>query len=225
MEDFSIMFFFVWNKWFELSRVQQRMYSFTDDNAWQWELYYRMSDCKLRAPATLTEEQEAVQMYMCIKFSLFANCDRDLVDRGSLDAVGMVRRAQFLVHNVKLWVSVFGAADAWARCSQNMNLEGEAEDPAVRYTDVLSATACLLEELFADAEGLLDLYKFFDQIGFEIPDSTLLSMQCGEFAFGNVHVAAETFIQCMINEGVLLKAARDANEAAEAMNGSCVISA
>ena len=215
----------------DFSVFEHNLRSMSNDQAWLEAQLAHINHCRGMALASLTPKQLAAYIYMCNRFSAYADCDRLQADRGDLDLVALQRREHYVVHGVEMVIGAMDASIAWDQCSQNVSLKQHhhqhdhtVAEAVEHYGDMLSAAACLLNELFEE-NGLLNNARLFEQLR---PAMAYLGLQdlenhCGPSVGGYKHVSAEKLIQCIVTEGMLLVAAQDSNAAAASVPESCIM--
>ena len=121
---------------------------------------YLVSRCKLFPPLfpPLTKLQTDEFTYLCVRWSLFADCDYELEKKNSMDDEANRRRAQFLggqcpLSPKKVLVDTDLVSDVRQRnCSERSNYTGN--DAASLYAAGINRTACLLEDF--EKHGKID---------------------------------------------------------------------
>ena len=214
-------------KSFDLKKMEDRLLSFTKNKIWKQTLADSMSYCQREVQASLTPQQLAVYSFMCLQFSLFADCDRQQAKKGSLDEEASARRALFIEHGTQMAVRAIGrkspnANVAWGQCKKLIRGGNGAKQ---QYADVLAANACLLKEFF-DKDGMLDSDGILQLAVPELLAGGLLELVdvCGSSAAGQEQVTAEQFLQCCVTEGSFMLAAFESSQAVAFMSEACTIS-
>ena len=210
------------------------MLSYTKDRVWNSDVRRILARCRQASVAGLTARQQAVFSYGCLKWSLFADCDRIQEGKNSLDSAGKLRRARFLSGDCPLSPSSLQDAleriadRPLAECSQGLY---SGEDADRLYDAQISRIICLLEK-FTDSAGSIDFPKLRTAVArAQRPAAQLLKMVnvCGtrRELFGtsqNKEISAKEFAECWAGEGIFSCAFQQANQVAAQFPDSCAIS-
>ena len=209
--------------------ANRRVLSFGNVDAWKSAQVGRMHKCQQNAPASLKPQQLAVYTYLCLRFSLFVDCDRQQDRRGELDQSALERREQFLARGAQMRPNgmLLGviAGTTWAECHKKLNT---GEDVAQRYASKVSVLVCLLQD-FVDDAGRLETHRLLTTIAQKSGGPLHANLQvltdaCGPSAPGYENATAEEFVKCWIAEGSWVNVEYESNLVASAIPESCTIS-
>ncbi|KAF0300772.1 hypothetical protein FJT64_003281 [Amphibalanus amphitrite] len=206
------------------SAMQAHKLGLSSDPAWQEAARQIVDSCQQKAQG-MPLEQTTVYALLCIRWSFFADCDRQQRERGELDAAGEQRQLAFLQGDCPLSPqSLKNVLEAvTGRTFEQCGL-----DTAATYEDVVNALHCLLENFLDgdsfDYKKLLQaiISALFNNIQFSFEDAGNIITVVTECKDSE---NAEDFFDCWINLGVLSCAYQEAIQVAAAIPGQCKLSA
>ncbi|XP_043195468.1 uncharacterized protein LOC122366885 [Amphibalanus amphitrite] len=206
------------------SAMQAHKLGLSSDPAWQEAARRTVGNCQQKAEGMPLEQTTAYAL-LCIRWSLFADCDRQQQERGELDAAGEQRQAAFLQADCPL--SPQSLKDVLEAVT-GRTFEQCGLDTAATYEDVVNALHCLMENFLDgdsfDYKKLLQaiISALFNNIQFSVEDAGNIITVVTECKDSE---SAEDFFNCWINLGVLSCAFQEANQVAAAIPGQCQLSA
>ena len=184
-----------------------------------------------RPQTELGARREAVFSVVCLKWSLFADCDRRQERRGSLDAEGKLRRVRFFSGNGPLSPRTLKntlervTGRSLDGCSQGLY---RGNDVHLLYEIQIYRIVCLLANFidYSTPNANLNFYMLNKAIQNERrrtysqhADQLLNILQLCDYCDN-----PRDFVECWANEGVLSCAYQQANQLAEQFPDSCTIS-
>ena len=213
------------------------MSSYSDDKTWHPLEEGLTRSCARASPASLTPQRQAIYIYSCVRWSLYADCDQQQGANGTLDEAGKRRRARFLSEDCPLspitLLDAFGLVTnrTWAACSVGFY---SGDSVTMLYEAAVNRTVCLLQN-FVNQSGMVDFQAFVDAIedadtdGISASTDLLIRLvdECAVEEQGNQisyrDMTPEEFVNCWAGVGVLSCAKHEAAKLASSFPESCVI--
>ena len=223
---------------FNITAFEEGLAMFSDDEAWQSLLNELIPSCARACPASLTPQQQAIDIYTCIKWSLFADCDQQQDNNGTLDDTGKLRRARFLSGDCPLspnrLLDAFGRVTnrTWADCSAGLY---SGDNNTLLYEAAVNRTACLLQNFvnqsnMVDFQALVNAIEDADTNDFSASTDLLIRLveECAVEEQGDEEnyrdMTPEDFVNCWAGLGVLSCAKHEAAQLASSFPEACVFS-
>ena len=209
---------------------------FSNDSVWANKVRQIIAWCRRasvsRPPTELGARQEAVFSYGCLKWSLFADCDQQQEQRGTLDAEGKQRRARFFSGDCPLSPRTLKntleriTGRTLEACSQGLY---RGNDVHQLYESQISRIVCLLANFIdystpnavnVNSYMLNKVIQYERRRTYSQHAHQLLKILKSCDYCDN----PREFVECWANEGVLGCAYQQANQMASQFPDSCVIS-
>ncbi|KAF0288639.1 hypothetical protein FJT64_012938 [Amphibalanus amphitrite] len=220
---------------FDVDGLMTVMASYSNDQTYNNAVAQIMDRCRQFAAPGLTGRQTAVYSYGCLKWSLFANCDRQQDERDALDEEGALRRARFLSGSCPLSPNTLKpilervTGRTLEECGAGLY---QGSDPYQLYEAGVARLACLLQDL-SKSDGSIDFDKLRASITRGRPGAVhVLKMMnaCGKgegaTRAGQFRaITVNEFAQCWASKGTFSCAFQEANKLAKEFPNDCVISA
>ena len=207
--------------------------------------------CQRHVGGTLTPRQQAVYMYLCVRWALFAECDyQQEVSGGSLDEAGQLRRARFLAHDIcplspATLLNGLGLISGGRQrsCSQEPRYTGD--DGTQLYEAEIKRTVCLLGDYMFDngsfnfiqmvSQASANINEKYDALyragkfkdagteRLELHSDRLRKVvnHCADLRTGPSDLSAEEFVRCWARRGVFDCAKTEAQRVAKSAPESC----
>ena len=225
---------------FNITKLEQIVATLSAEPAWNGTQTDLVASCQNASSSSLSARQQAVYNYLCVRWSLHADCDVIQDTNGMLKDKGKKRRADFLAGEYDLsprkLLEDCGLVrtSTLTKCSKGRYTG--------RYESALSRTLCLLED-FIGPDGRMDVSKLVmtskcDE-GFPVHKlagrcagtrqgsvSTYKYVgRCAGSSQGSVgtykNVTAEEFVNCWAMHGVFSAAKQVANQVASGFPKDC----
>ena len=216
---------------FNASAVRASITSDSEDPVWVNATARVFAGCLENAAPELTPRQMAVYTFTCIRWSLFAVCDRQQDQRNSLDAEGALRRTRFLSENCPLSPSslrgvlelVTGRTPE--ECSRRLHASNYAHE---QYEFQIVCIASLFRNVIS-ADGTVDLQGLKSAIPYGQPGAeellfvvnTCLNARRIVSPGYYSRLTPREFVNCWADWGVLNCLYQEANQVATRIPNSC----
>ncbi|KAF0300773.1 hypothetical protein FJT64_003282 [Amphibalanus amphitrite] len=205
------------------SAIEAAILGRSSDPEWQETTNLAVNSCQQNLQPGLSLSQASVYALLCIRWSLFADCDRQQQARGELDAAGEQRQAAFLQGDCPL--SPQSLKDVLEAVT-GRTFEQCGLDTAATYEDVVNALHCLLENFQNGVNMDYDELKSAINAALTGPNAQQAQTLLEEITNKcEANKKSDDFFNCWINLGALSCAYQEANRVAAAIPGQCQLSA
>ena len=172
-----------------------------------------------RFAGSLTGLPRAIYMYLCVRWSLFAECDHQQAqwaeNDGRLDDSGLLRRARFLSGSCPMSpatllnrLGMFSDARK-LKCSKLTRYTGDSASQL--YQAEVDKTVCLLGDYMLD-NGNLNSEHLIKQADARVRK---VVHHCVDYRLGTSYLSAEKFVRCWAGFGVFDCAKTEAQRVAK----------
>ncbi|KAF0288637.1 hypothetical protein FJT64_012937 [Amphibalanus amphitrite] len=213
----------------DTARVVAGITRYSRDPAWIAKTTRIVHECLEYASDGLTTRQLTVYTYLCLKWSLFADCDIQQERRGALDEEGALRRARFLSGycplspNTLRGVLEHITGRTLQECGKGLYAGYE---PHQLYQAETARLVCLFQK-FIGADGTIDLQAvklaitYGEGAKFREAVEGCIRTQTKAGPGDYNRLTAEEFVRCWADRGVISCVHQEANQVGAQHSDNC----
>ncbi|KAF0288635.1 hypothetical protein FJT64_012935 [Amphibalanus amphitrite] len=213
----------------DTARVVAGITRYSRDPTWIAKTTRIVHECLEYASDGLTTRQLTVYTYLCLKWSLFADCDIQQERRGALDEEGALRRARFLSGycplspNTLRGVLEHITGRTLQECGKGLYAGYE---PHQLYQAETARLVCLFQK-FIGADGTIDLQAvklaitYGEGEKFREAVEGCIRTQTKAGSGGYNRLTAEEFVRCWADRGVISCVHQEANQVGAQHSDNC----